>query len=113
MNSPLVGAWELVSDTRQGALVCSETHVSVMMADKNLRHIEEPTSDQIIEAYRGVNATAGTYTLSGPKLTVHRIANLKLHNIGQDHEAEIKIEGDQLTWRRTNSGVEDVWGKVS
>ena len=112
MSSPLVGAWELVSDTRQGVMVCSETHVSATLASKNLQRIEEPTSDEIIEAYRGVNAVAGTYTLSGSKLTVHRIANLRLPNIGQDHEAEVTIEGDRLTWRRTNSGMEDVWRKV-
>ncbi len=112
MSSPLVGAWELVSDTRQGVMVCGEAHISITMANKNLQRIEEPTSDQMIEAYGGVNATGGTYTLSGSKLTIHRIANLKLPNIGQDHEAEVTFEGDRLTWRRANSGIEDVWRKV-
>ncbi len=115
MSSPLVGAWELVSDTRQGVMVCSETHFSVTMASKNRQRIEEPTSDQIIEAYQDVNALAGTYTVTGSKLTFQRVATLRVNLIGLPFEADFTIDGDRLTWRSISGTIrprEDVWRKV-
>ena len=115
MSSPLVGAWELVSDTRQGVMVCSETHFSITMASKNRQRIEEPTSDEIIEAYQDVNALGGTYAVSGSKLTYNREVNLRLDIVGIPVEAEFTIDGDRLTWRSisgTTRPREDVWRKV-
>ena len=115
MSSPLVGAWELVSDTRQGVMVCSETHFSVTMASKNRQRIQEPTPDEITEAYQDVNALAGTYTVSGSKLTFQRVATLRVNLIGLPFEADFTIDGDRLTWRSisgTTRPREDVWKKV-
>ncbi len=117
MSSPLVGSWELVSDTHQGVMVCSETHYSIVMMAKNRQRSggDEPTPDEMIEAYRDVNALAGTYTVSGSKVIFQRVANLRAGVVGLDFEAGFTIEGDELTWRSisgTTRPREDVWRKV-
>lgn len=118
MSSPLVGAWELVSDTRQGVWVFTETHHSAVAMDKNRQRSEggEPTPDQAMEAYQAVSALAGAYTVSGSKVTLHRAATLSADWIGQDMEAEFTVEGDRLTLRDI-SGTRNrpgpmVWRKV-
>ena len=77
MTSPLVGAWELVSDTRQGIHIYTETHYSAVMMPKDRQRIEgrEATSDEVMESYQDVNALAGTYTISGSNITLQRLAN--------------------------------------
>lgn len=79
MSSPLVGAWEAVSDTDQGISVFTETHFSMVVMPKNRQRSEgsEPTPEEAMAAYRGVRALAGTYTISGSRATFKRVANLK------------------------------------
>ena len=118
MASPLVGAWELVSDTRQGIHMFTETHFSAVAMSKDRQRIEEPTTDDILEGYKDVVALAGTYTVSGSKITLHRIANTRAEAIGVDIEGEFTIEGDKLTLRTISGtsrrgGVEQVLRKVS
>ena len=119
MSSPLVGAWELVSDTHQGVMVCSETHYSFTISSKNRQRIEEPATDDMVESYRDVNANVGTYTVSGAKLTFHRDGTLRINLIEvpavAEFTAEFTIEGDRLSWRLisgTTRPREDVWRKV-
>jgi hypothetical protein len=92
MSSPLVGAWEYVSNTRQGFMVLSETHYSMTIASKNRQRIEEPTTDDILEGYWDVNALAGTYTVSGSKVTFNRVANIRVNHIDLPLEAEFTID---------------------
>jgi hypothetical protein len=116
MASPLIGAWELVSDTRQGIHMFTETHFSAVAMSKNRQRIEEPTTDDILEGYKDVVALAGTYTVSGSKITFHRIANSRAEVIGLDIEAEFTIEGDMLTTRSiigSTRGGEHVLREVS
>ena len=121
MSSPLVGAWELVSDARQGVSVFTETHYSLVAMSKNRQRREggEPTPDEAMEAYQDVAALAGAYTVSGSKVTLHRVANLRADVIGQDIEAEFTIEGDRLTLRNMSGASRRpaplnqlVWRKV-
>lgn len=71
MSSPLVGAWEAVSDTDQGISVFTETHFSMVVMPKNRQRSEgsEPTPEEAMAAYRGVRALAGTYTISDSRAT--------------------------------------------
>ena len=72
MSSPLVGAWEYISDTHQGFRVCTETHYSVVLMRKNRQAIEgrDLTPEEALEVYQGVNALSGTYTVSGSRYTL-------------------------------------------
>ena len=95
MSSPVVVAWELVSDTHHGFWVCSESHYSIALMHKDRQRIEgrEFTLDETVEVYRNVNALSGPYTVSGSKITLHRTASLKGDSIGVDIKAELIIEG--------------------
>lgn len=117
MSSPLAGAWEFVSDTHQGVWVFTETHYSVVMMRKNRQRIEhELTPNEALEAYQSVNALAGTYTVSGSRMTLKRTANLRAELLGGDLEAEFTIDGDRMTVRSISGTISprhDVWRKVS
>ena len=115
MSSSLVGAWEYVSATRQGFMVCSETHYSMTMASKNRQRIEEPTTNDILEGFWDVNALAGPYTASGSQLIFNRDANIRLNHIDLPMVVEFAIDGNRLTWRSisgTNRPREDEWRKI-
>ena len=114
MSSPLAGAWELVSDTHQGVMVCSETYYSLTIAPQNRQRIEEPTTDDMLESYRNVNAAAGTYTLSGSKATFSRTACIRVNAIDRLLDVEFEFAGDQLTWDDGNPmrPAHGVWRKV-
>ncbi|MFQ6028634.1 MAG: hypothetical protein ACE5Q6_14200 [Dehalococcoidia bacterium] len=118
MSSPLVGAWEFVSDTHQGVWVFTETHYSAVMMRKDRQRIEgrELTPSEVLEAYQSVNALSGSYTVSGSRMKLERTANLRADLIGVDMEAEFTIEGDRMTVRSisgTSVPRDDVWRKVS
>ena len=74
MSSPLVGAWEPVSDAMQGVWVCTETHyANVSIPASRVRsERSDHTPEEAMEAYRDVNALAGTYTVSGSRATFKR-----------------------------------------
>jgi len=117
MSSPLAGAWEYVSETHQGFWVCTETHYSIVLMRKNRQRIaRELTPDEALEIYQSVNAVSGTYTLSGSRLTLKKIASLRADVLDVDVEAEFTIDGDRMTLR-TMSGTSrprhEVWRKVS
>lgn len=118
MSSPLAGAWEYVSDTHQGFWVCTDTHYSVVLMRKNRQPIagRALTPDEVLEAYEGVNALSGTYTVSGSRMTLKRTANLRADVLGEDLEAEFSIDGDRMTVRSisgTSRPRSDVWRRVS
>ena len=119
MSSPLVGAWEPVSDNLQGVWVCTETHYANVAMPKKRQRSErsEPTPEEAMAAYRDVSALAGTYTVSGSRATFKRAANLTANLIGLDLEFEFNVEGDRLTGRIISGspayeGRELVWRKV-
>ena len=51
-NNPLVGAWELVSDSSDGILIYTGSHYSVVGAPKDRRRSsgERATPDEALEA---------------------------------------------------------------
>ena len=118
MSSPLVGAWEQVSDTDQGIMVLTETHFGMVIMPKNRQRSErsEPTPEEAMAGYRGVRAMAGTYTVSRSGVTFKRVANLKADLIGLDMEAEFNVEGDRMTLRAISGGTRTTaevgWRKV-
>jgi hypothetical protein len=120
MSSPLVGAWEIESDTLEGLTFFTEKHYSIVFALKGRQRAEssEPTPEEAMEAYRSVNATTGTYTVSGSTLTHQRTANLRAQFIGKELVSEFSIEGDKMNVRvirgaGSADGSEFIFRKVS
>ena len=67
---------------------------------------EEPTDEQRLAAWSPFFASAGTYEVSGSKLTLHVMLARVPSGVGSSPELEYRIEGDQLiTTATSNAGV--------
>ncbi len=116
MSSPIEGAWELESDSDEGIFVCTETHYSFFTFPKGRLGLhDEPTPEEVRDSYKNVNALAGTYTVSGSKVTFHRSTSLNADMTDLDLEVEFTIEDGKLTTRvirGAKEGTETVWRKI-
>ena len=117
VGSPLVGAWELVDNRRQGVLIYTETHYAVVQMNKtrNLPKGDEYTPEEALEAISTSGALTGTYTVSGNTMSAERIANLRPSVVGVTAVHEFTVEGDTLNLRGI-SGIpleETTWRRVS
>ena len=99
MSAPLAGAWALISDTHEGLMVCTESHYSMTISEKNRPRIVEPTNEEILASYQAVNANAGTYETSGSTLRFERRACLRVNRINEPWVGIFTVEGDLLTMR--------------
>jgi len=98
-NNPLVGAWELVSDSRVGVRIYTGSHYAVLGAPKDRKRSagDQATPDEALEALNSCPALAGTYTLSGSRITHCRLANTRPNLSGQDLVVDYTIHGDNMT----------------
>jgi len=114
MSSPIAGAWQMVSDSRDGIALFSDSYFSVVMSEKNRAKfkMEEPTEAEAAKAFHAVSTGAGTYELSGTTLVCHRIANLNPNWAGADSSFEITLVGEQLTMQGNASDSAWIWKKV-
>ncbi len=109
MASPLTGAWELISDTDVAIAIYMDTHFSFVSMQKDRKGFQgaQPTQDEIVDAYNTSRSLAGTYSVSGNRVTHHRIANQRPELMGIDLEMEFSIEGDTLNAKiLSGAGVE-------
>jgi hypothetical protein len=117
VGSPLVGAWELVDDTRQGVLIFTGTHYAVvqMQKERNLPKGDQYTPEEALEALYTCGALAGTYTVSGGTLTMERTANTRPESIGVIAVWEFTVEGDVMKVRVVSGSAADeaTWRRVS
>jgi len=117
VGSPLVGAWELVNDTRQGVLVFTGTHYAVvqMQKERNLPKGDQYTPEKALEVLYTCGALAGTYTVSGGTLTMERTANTRPKGVGVTAVWEFSVEGDVMNGRVVSGGAPDeaTWRRVS
>ena len=119
MSSPIVGAWEVVSDVDQGVGVFTDAHFSLVAMPKNRQRStsSEPTPEDAMESYQTVRALAGTYTISGSTVTLKRVANSRADTVGLDAVMEFGTQGDRMTLKAISgasraTGQEWVWRKV-
>ena len=116
-GSPLIGAWELVDDTRQGVLIYTGTHYAVvqMQKERNLPKGDQYTPEEALEALYTCGVLAGTYTVSGSTLTMERTANTRPESIGVTAVWEFTVEGDVMKTRVVSgsAGDEATWRKVN
>jgi len=117
VGSPLVGAWELVNDTRQGVLIFTGTHYAVvqMQKERNLPKGDQYTPEEALEALYTCGALAGTYTVSGGTLTMERTANTRPESVGVTAVWEFTVEGDVMKGRVVSGSAADeaTWRRVS
>ena len=98
-NNPLVGAWELVSDSRVGIRIYTGSHYAMLGAPKDRTRSagNQATPDEALEAFNSCFALAGTYTLSGSRVTHTRLANTRPNLSGQAMVVDHAIHGDTMT----------------
>ena len=117
VGSPLVGAWELVDDSRQGVLIYTGTHYALVQMQKE-RHLpkgDQYTPEEALEAISSSASLAGTYSASGNTVSAERIASLGPTFVGVTAVHEFAVEGDTLNLRGM-SGIplgETTWRRVS
>jgi len=116
-GNPLIGAWELVDDTRQEVLIFTGTHYAVvqMQKERNLPKGDQYTPEEALEALYTCGALAGTYTVSGGTLTMERTTNTRPESVGVTAVWEFTVEGDVMKGRGVSGGVADeaTWRRVS
>ena len=106
-NNPLVGAWELVSDSDVGIRIYTGLHYAVLSMPKNRKRAagNQATPDEALAALDSCPALAGTYTLSGSRITHTRLANSRPHLSGRTLLVDHTIQGDNMTTTQVSGGV--------
>ena len=117
VGGPLLGAWELVNDERQGVIIFTETHCAVVQMYKNrsLPSGDQYTPEEALEAITTCGAFSATHTVSGNTVTVERITNLRPTVVGVTAVHQFTVDGDTLSLRGI-SGIpleETTWRRVS
>jgi len=117
VGGPLLGAWELVNDERQGVIILTETHCAVVQMYKNrsLPSGDQYTPEEALEAITTCGAFSATYSVSGNTVSAERIANLRPTAVGVTGVMEFAVEGDTLNLRGISGGLpteEWTWRKV-
>ena len=106
-NNPLVGAWELVSDSDVGIRIYTGLHYAVLSMPKNRKRAagNQATPDEALAALNSCPALAGTYTLPGSRITLTRLANSRPHLSGRTLLVDHTIQGDNMTTTQVSGGV--------
>ncbi len=116
MSSPLIGAWEIESDTLQGLTVFTESHYSHTLMQKNRKPFQneaEPTEAEEAEAYRTLAAGSGSYTVSGSVFTINEEANRNPNGVGRPESSDFQIDVDKLIMTRHRDRATYTFRKVS
>ncbi len=102
MGSPLVGTWKLISETREGLAVFTETNFSLHVSEKRTA-----TADAAFEANQTMRLSGGTYTVDGSAAVLHYGLSGRPDYVGKDLRLEFAIEGARMTIQGTQpDGVE-------
>ena len=106
-DDSIVGAWELVSDSRVAIAIFTDSHYAFVGAPKDRRRSagNQATPDEALEALNACPALAGTYTVSGSRITQIRVANTRPNLSGRPAVVDYTIDGDTLTSTGVSGGA--------
>ena len=106
-DDSIVGAWELVSDSRVAIAIFIGSHYAFVGAPKDRRRSDgnQATPDEALEALNACPALAGTYTVSGSRITQIRVANTRPNLSGRPAVVDYTIDGDTLTSTGVSGGA--------
>ena len=115
-DDSIVGAWELVSDSRGGVSIYTDSHFSTVMAAKNRQRSsgERATPDEALEALLTCPALSSTYAVSGSTGTYTKVANTRVERSDQPIVGDHTIVGDTMTFNirngesSTNAGASSI-----
>lgn len=112
-RSPLAGAWELVSDEREGFLLMTDTEYRYVIAQTNRPITSAPVGDlsdaEAAVLYRTYEAQGGSYAVSGTTMTRRPAVAKDPRNQGRDVVLPFSLDDrllitgtseQRLTWRK-------------
>lgn len=105
MNSPLVGAWELLSENLNGLMIFTDTHECHLFNYPSRSPFAtpgEPTDAEALEAFRTMGAGAGTYSIIGSTVTMNEEYD-RIPGNPFKWVCEFSIEDDVLTLQPVHS----------
>jgi hypothetical protein len=109
-DSPLAGAWQLDSgqSPQAGLYLFTQTRYSMMLAATNRPDIADTskaTADELRAIWGPLLANAGTYEISGDRMTIHPlVAKIPVvMKSGANEVYEFRIEGKTLTLRQVRN----------
>ena len=118
-TSPMAGAWEMLSERRNGLLLQTDTHYALVETSKDRPRPAGPSpqmSDaEVAQLYAGLSVQAGTYTISGSTMIRRPVVAHNPQLQGVDAAVEFKLEGDTLRRflpRPDGSRVEVIWRRI-
>ena len=124
--SSLNGAWKVVTvhaelqdttftreEDRPNMLLFTDGHwASVRIAGDGTRAElpEEPTDEQLLEAWRPLRASAGSYSVSGNTITSKTLIAKNPNSMGgEEWDSEFSLEGDKLVRVFRNEENGNTW----
>jgi hypothetical protein len=115
----LAGAWEYLSERRNGLLLQTDTHYTLIETNKDRPRPETPStrlSDaEVAQLYTGLSVQAGTYTITGSTMTRVPFVALNPDLQGREFPVEFDLEGDILTRhlpRPDGTTTDAVWRRL-
>ncbi len=118
-TSVLAGAWEYLSERRNGLLLQTDTHYTLIETNKDRPRPGTPSTQlsdaEVAQLYAGLSVQAGTYTISGSTMTRVPAVALNPDLQGRDFPVEFKLEADILRRflpRPDGSTTEAVWRRI-
>lgn len=115
----LAGAWEYLSERRNGLLLQSDGHYTLIETNKDRPRPDASSTQlsdaQVAQLYAGLSVQAGTYTVSGSTMTRVPLVALNPDLQGREFPVDFKLEGDTLRRflpRPDGSTVEAVWRRI-
>ena len=115
MSSSIVGAWQLVSDTREGFMVFTDQRFNIYAGVEDQRLVQNAASEEALTA-RTVHGSGGTYQSDGSTAMLHYRVTAVPGYADREVEIAFDLEGAELTIRGTQpDGTQDArstWLKV-
>ena len=118
-TSVLAGAWEYLSERRNGLLLQTDSHYTLIETNKDRPRPAGPSpqmSDaEVAQLYAGLSVQAGTYTISGSTMIRVPLVALNPDLQGREFPVEFKLEADILRRflpRPDGSTTEAVWRRI-
>ena len=123
--SDLAGAWTAVhvhaelqdttwarEEDRPNILLFTDGHwASLRISGDGTREElpDEPTDEQLLEAWRPFRASAGSYTISGTVISSTTILAKNPNSMGNDWPSEFELDGVELVRVFTNEDSGNTW----
>jgi hypothetical protein len=118
-TAALAGAWEYLSERRNGLLLQSDGYYTLIETNKDRPRPDRPSTQigdaEVAQLYAGLSVQAGTYTISSSTMTRVPMVALNPDLQGREFPVEFKMDRDTLRRflpRPDGTTTEAVWRRI-